>query len=115
MPSINPLSNALGNLSLNANRSLLDPKQYEGFTVKVGKETSQNGVLGGVLSQDDYDKFKEIVKDINVKDASRNDMLTLYRGLIDAKLLTYEQVNFGYISGSVEFGQILLSQIYIRN
>lgn len=49
MPSINPLSNALGNLSLNANRSLLDPKQYEGFTVKVGKETSQNGVLGGVL------------------------------------------------------------------
>ena len=104
MPSINPLSNALGNLSLNANRSLLDPKQYEGFTVKVGKETSQNGVLGGVLSQDDYDKFKEIVKDINVKDASRNDMLTLYRGLIDAKLLTYEQVNFGYISGSVEFG-----------
>ena len=63
MPSINPLSNALGNLSLNANRSLLDPKQYEGFTVKVGKETSQNGVLGGVLSQDDYDKFKEIVKD----------------------------------------------------
>ena len=104
MPSINPLSNALGNLSLNENRSLLDPKQYEGFTVKVGKETSQNGVLGGVLSQDDYDKFKEIVKDINVKDASRNDMLTLYRGLIDAKLLTYEQVNFGYISGSVEFG-----------
>lgn len=60
--------------------------------------------MGGVLSQDDYDKFKEIVKDINVKDASRNDMLTLYRGLIDAKLLTYEQVNFGYISGSVEFG-----------
>lgn len=29
---------------------------------------------------------------------------SLYRGLIDAKLLTYEQVNFGYISGSVEFG-----------
>ncbi len=31
---------------LNANRSLLDPKQYEGFTVKIGKETSQNGGIG---------------------------------------------------------------------
>lgn len=103
MPSINPLSNALSNISANMNRSLLDPKQYEGFTVKVGKETSPEGMLGGTLNQKDYDKFKEIVKDVNVKDASRNDMLTLYRGLIDAKLLTYDQVGAGTILGSVEF------------
>lgn len=30
-------------------------------------------------------------------------MLKLYRGLVDAKFLTYAQVNFGYLSGSVEF------------
>ncbi len=104
MQLINPSTNAFNNLSISMNKSMLDPKQYEGFTVKVGKETSPEGMLGGTLSQKDYDKFKEIVKDVNVKDASSNDMLTLYRGLIDAKLLTYGQVNFGYISGSVEFG-----------
>jgi hypothetical protein len=30
-------------------------------------------------------------------------MLKLYRGLVDAKFLNYAQVNFGYLSGSVEF------------
>lgn len=104
MQLINPSANVFNNLSTSMNKSMLDPKQYEGFTVKVGKETSPEGILGGTLSQKDYDKFKEIVKDVNVKDASRNDMLTLYRGLIDAKLLTYDQVNFGDISGSIEFG-----------
>lgn len=100
-----PQSN-LDRLALSANRSTTDPKQYEGFTVKVGAESSPDGILGGVLSQQDYDKFMSIVKDVNVMNASYDEMSGVWRKLIDEKLLPDTDRGLhvhGYITGSKEF------------
>lgn len=92
----------LGNLATSFSKSLLDPRKYENFTVQVGAQTGPDGVLGGTLCQPDYDEFKQIVKDGNVKDASYTDMMKVYRSLTDAGLLTHEQVDASFF-GSVEF------------
>lgn len=73
-----------------SNQQLVDPQRYADFTVEVGEETSSRGVLGGVLSQEDYDKFMEIIKDFNVLDASTNEMKQLRSQLIQAGLMDYE-------------------------
>ena len=77
----------LDRLALNLNRTATDPKRYEDFTVKVGEESSSDGILGGVLNKKDYDTFMDIVKDVNVMNASYDDMVAVGRKLIDAKLL----------------------------
>ncbi|GGW42789.1 hypothetical protein [Vreelandella hamiltonii] len=83
------IASLLSNLNAGINRGpLLDPKTYEDFTVKVGRETGPQGVLGGVLSQEDYDTFMDIVKDLNVKDASIREMSTMARRLREAGLET---------------------------
>ena len=96
----------LDRLALSVNRSATDPKQYEGFTVKVGPESSPDGVLGGVLNKKDYDTFMDIVKDVNVMNASYDDMAGVWRKLVDAKLLPDTDKGmfvFSFITGSKEF------------
>jgi len=100
MPKLTPLPGIQENLVARMHQKVLDPKTHEGFTVRVGRVSSVKGVLGGVLDQKDYDKFMDIVKDINVKDASKTELSRVHRALISAKLLTYGQV--GSISSSGE-------------
>lgn len=102
------LNSNLDRLAQNINRSVLDPKKYEGFTVKVGKESSPDGILGGVLSQKDYDKFMDIVKDVNVMNASYDDMAGVWRSLVDANLLPDTDRGmfvFSFITGSKEYDE----------
>ena len=101
------LNSSLNRLAQNTSRAATDPKQYEGFTVKVGAQSSPDGILGGVLSQQDYDKFMDIVKDVNVMDASYDEMWNVGRRLREAGLLPDSERSdhaVGFTLGSVEFG-----------
>lgn len=73
-----------------SNQQLVDPQRYADFTVEVGEETSSRGILGGVLSQEDYDKFMGIIKDLNVLDASHNEMAQARSRLFAAGLLAHD-------------------------
>ena len=102
MPTINSLSNMLANMAANQLRNVYDPKKHEGFVVKVGAQSSLEGVVGGTLEQSDYEEFTSIVKDVNVMDASYRDMSNVYRKLVDANLVRDDQVLVTFF-GSVEF------------
>jgi len=93
MLAISPLSKIMGNLSKIYLKDYLDPSNYEKFSVKVGAKTGRNGVLSGVLSQADYGKFMNIVRNINVTDASRNEMKRVRMELFDAGLVNSVQVD----------------------
>ncbi len=95
----------LDRLVQSVNRTALDPKQYEGFTVKVGSESGPDGVLGGVLSQQDYDKFMDIVKDVNVMNASYDEMYGVWRKLVDENLLSIYRLGSNFITGSTEYDE----------
>lgn len=97
------VASMLSNLNASMSRgTLLDPARYENFTIKVGEKTGGEGLLGGVLSQKDYDTFMDIVKDLNVKDASISEMSTMSRRLREAGLETPQGV-IGTSLGPAEF------------
>lgn len=80
--NITGTSSLLGNLQTSLSRNVTDPKNYEGFQVKVGAKSSPDGIVGGVLSQKDYDAFKAIAGTINVNDASTAEMSVVTRKLV---------------------------------
>lgn len=72
------------------------------FKVRVGGESGSGDILSGVLSQQDMDAFKTIVKDVNVLDASHKEMSSMERELYDARLLPMLSANH-HISGPTDF------------
>lgn len=78
------------NTLVTAGSSITDPKNYADFKVTLGEVSSSNGILGGVLDQEDYDKFTSIIKDFNIMDASHNEINLIRRQLTDAGLMTHE-------------------------
>jgi hypothetical protein len=102
MSSINSLTSMLNNITANQLRSVFDSKKHEGFSVSAGVQSSSEGVVGGTLEQPDYEKFMNIVKGVNVLDASYRDMSNVYRKLVDANLVSPDQVLVTFF-GSVEF------------
>lgn len=100
--NITGTSSLLGNIQTSLSRNVTDSKNYEGFQVKVGAKSSPDGIVGGVLSQKDYDAFKAIADTVNVNDASKTEMNTVIRSLLDAGLLKNDAM-FGFLSGPSEF------------
>lgn len=92
----------LGNFQSSVNKSLADPRLLDNFQIKIGVTSSPDGILGGVLSQEDYETFKSIADKVNVNSASNTEMKTAIRSLLDTGLLKNGDL-LGVASGPVEF------------
>lgn len=100
---MNRVSASLENLASGYLAGLYNPSRYEGFSVSEGAKTGKGGLTSGVLSKEDYATFKDIVKNVNVRDASYDEMSEVFHKLLDAQLVTLDQMLS--IEGTVEFGK----------
>lgn len=104
MSTITPVSTMLDSLATGYLKGVYSPEKHESFQVKVGEKTGEGGVLSGVLSEKDHSKFKSIIKDLNVKDASYREMSDVYRKL-GAAGLTSENDILSNFMGSTEYDE----------
>lgn len=100
---MNRVSTSLESLASGYLAKVYNPSKHEGFSVSEGAKTGKGGLASGVLSKEDYATFKDIVRNVNVRDASHDEMSDIYYKLLDAHLVTLDQMLS--IEGTVEFGK----------
>lgn len=101
MPFMSNVSATLDKLAEGYLSTVYNPAKHEGFSVREGDKTGKGGVVSGVLGPEDYAAFMDIVKDVNIRDASCEEMDSVYRRLKDANLVSEGQMIS--ISGTLEF------------
>lgn len=100
VPSINAVTTMLDSLATGYLKGVYSPGKYESFRVEIGDKTGDGGVLSGVLSEKDHAKFKSIIKDLNVKDASHNEMSEAYWQLSAAGLISQNDILSSFMGPS---------------